>query len=582
MTKLPPDLGSKLSPQQNLMLEFIRRKMHTAVITAILGGVALVANPQKLLADPIMAFECDIFHQCIPDQQYHAVIPVQKDGVTKYMNESGGDYVAKRTMYSGVFGWQAKDPRAVWDKKVTSADREVEFYSAFLEINESGQLFDEKQKAAVLAKIGELQKKGPVYVVMYIHGWHHNANDDEDLSKPESVNNNTIKFNYFTTRYAEQTRRLFELNSRWFEVNKSKISPIIFGIYVGWRGESRNANQIESVTTLGYRAVIADQIGRATGSRSLKQAFIDIAAEMRKSKDDSRMLLLGHSLGGRIASVMFLGDIAKGTLQPLGEKVLIVAIEPAIGADCYDDIFKGKIKGNPGQPPSFISLTSEDDTAIQVLYTISRKIPLLGPVACNRESDSRNVTIGSQEAYQTHRYQFDYVGHKTNTGPWPSDLLDKDGKTLKSPLIDQDRNWLYEEGQTVWYYLFYQTKSQESKAWKKYDSDAEVYRLRVTHLQGYAWAGAVWVIKTDRDLIDVSENALHEKPNGLLARHNAIASTGLADILTRIVFAGKDWQVQEKIIEPEKEPVPPVVATPVPEPARPITDMAPKIDQLKP
>jgi hypothetical protein len=239
---------------------------------------------------------------------YH---PVQKiDG--QYKNAKGGDAVELITMYINGHGRNAQNPLR---EKPHHRARETQFHRAFMEFNERGFAFAADQKAAILAKIDELKNADrPLYVVTYVHGWHHNARTDFP-NTPSALRNDGVKIDYLMARYAEHTRRLFELN-------RVDQVPNVLAIFVGWRGEELDVTKhpLGGTGTLGTRARAADRLAENTGKGSLRQALEEIAAKVHATGPDARFVLLGHSLGGRIVSRMFIPQIAAGNKQPLGPR----------------------------------------------------------------------------------------------------------------------------------------------------------------------------------------------------------------------------------------------------------------------
>ena len=294
---------------------------------------------------------CLPFANCLPDQMYHPVTRLP-DG--RFVNDKHDDAVVVSKMLVNRDGWatgRAGEPG------VSPNWRQVEFYKAFLEFREEGHAFTDDrnvsiQSEAILAKLESLKSTGrPVYVVTFIHGWHHNA--DDRLTDPKDRASSTIdavKFDDFVARYTEMTRRLYEGNG-------AKQTPVVFGIYVGWRGELMNG--WFTVPTIGNRAKAADRIAGHRDENSLRKLLLGIADKMRDTNEDSRMLVFGHSLGGRLLSMAFLGEIAKGSTYPLGKGVLLAAVEPAISADCFDSIFAGPRRVPRLAQPGFVAVTSK-------------------------------------------------------------------------------------------------------------------------------------------------------------------------------------------------------------------------------
>jgi hypothetical protein len=185
----------------------------------------------------------------------------------------------------------------------------------------------------------------------------------------------------------------------------------------------------------------------------------------------------------------------------------------------------------------------------------------------------RSCSVPDICAIQTHRFQFDYAGILERGGRYPRELLKADGVSLKYPLIDSERSWLFKTGGTIWYYPYHQADTDYPEAKRNYTfEDAQLYWLRVNPLRASRQAGAVWVIRTDRNLIGVQEGSQHVSENSIRSRHSGFASTGLADIFTRVVYATREWG---KAV--------PVGATPVvPEPGRDDADTSARFSKMKP
>jgi hypothetical protein len=99
----------------------------------------------------------------------------------------------------------------------------VSYSTAWLEYRENGQRQEEAQRDAILHWIQA--ESGPLYIVVYIHGWHHNA--DESNGDPR---NNAIKFKFLMARQVDTLKRM--------ALDSKAPMPKVLGIYVGWRGEA--------------------------------------------------------------------------------------------------------------------------------------------------------------------------------------------------------------------------------------------------------------------------------------------------------------------------------------------------------
>jgi hypothetical protein len=473
------------------------------------------------------ALDCPSASSCVEDQAFHGPFAKQE----KYR---GSAEIIPVTMYVGHFGWGV-----VKDK--SSELRGVDFDKAYLEINGQGLAFDPGQLTAILERIELLKtKKRPIFVFTYTHGWHQNAeiplanSRDEDLKSKEEKRKaeetslekyNAIKFDYFMARFVEHVRRLYELNG-------VDNSPIMLGVYVGWRGKSTENEAVNDVN-VGNRAATADAIAGARGPGSLRKALGKIAGKVAETGPDSRMIVTGHSLGGRMMSKMLLTEITEKNQYPLGPQTLIAAIEPAISASCYDHIFATGIVGHQGMVPSFIAITSWDDVAVRDGFKWGHLLPLLDPAVCGRYSPARNAAIGDYDGYLTHTWTFKRDGPENDT-------VAKVG--CKPPELSRHPEWLFQEGTTRWQYPFFDLGLPCRNMAGNYSGEAAAYTLAVTQEKAFGLAGAVWNVRVDKGLIDDADDPDSFTLSGIDPRHNGFSSTGLADILGHVAYAQMKWR----------------------------------------
>ena len=459
------------------------------------------------------ALDC-IGAQCVPDQIYH--------GPLSEIDQHRSAQVAHVDMKVKLYGWGVVNPDLP-PPDAPSLMRAVSFDKSYLEVNEEGLLFDPGQLQAVLDRIELLKDpKRPVFVFTYAHGWHHNAQTPPVTTEAQALAYNAYKFDYFMARFAEHLRRLYELNG-------NDNAPIMLGVYVGWRGKS-TTDPLANDINVGPRALAADVIAKKRGPGSLHDALKQISDKLAESGPSARMIATGHSLGGRLMSRMFLPEIAGGTLHPLGRQTLIAAIEPAISAACYDDIFAARdVVGQPGRLPSFIAITSKDDVAVVDGFRFGHLAPTLDPPRCNENSPARDSAIGVYAPYVTHFWEF----KRKVAG---DDHVAKEG--CNPPEVQKHPGWLFEEGASLWQYPYFAPGDKCPRMGGNYHSAAWTYELTVTRKDGFKRAGAVWNVQTDRLLIDDASDTSAD----IGARHNGFSSTGLADMLGRIAYAQINWQ----------------------------------------
>lgn len=454
---------------------------------------------------------CYLVLSCAPDKSFHPVTP-------------GKNPVPLKTMFVENHGWDA-----IADLKETESPsiyRPTPFYKAWLEYNDAGKPFSPDQKNAILTKLEELKKnKKPVLVVTFIHGWHNNADDSRTGSEEDWLKKNSVKFDNFIARHADQMRRLYEQRG-------IRDIPTVLGVYVGWRGDSLTTAGLNFLT-IGNRAAAADRLGSDRKGQNLYADLKAIADAARGVDAESRMLVVGHSLGGRVLSRLFLDDIVKGAKEPLGPNTLAVAIEPAIGADCFDDAFKAT--RDPLDKPAFISITSEHDGALSTVYKWGGSFLVKD---CNPASHASGVTIGNHHDYLTHRITFTHKKEGSLVKPikLPEDYDAPDGHS-DYPRNASSKNW-YQLLKTRT--LAYTMTDLNCKPTTPVDlcfnkTSVEFYTMNIKVKKAFGRSSRVWNIVTDSNTIDI------QKPPTTIAgkldtKHNGYVSVNLTRILTEYMY----------------------------------------------
>jgi hypothetical protein len=142
---------------------------------------------------------------------------------------------------------------------------------AFVEIDEQGYFADRAQAEAAIAMASEKPARGRAYVVVFIHGWHHNAGPDDE---------NVHKFH-----------DALRLISSW------RPNDTVRGVYIGWRGDSIAIKGVRFIT-FWDRKNTSDEVGRG----SLYEFLLRLEHSVKAPGSvDSRLVLIGHSFGASVA-----------------------------------------------------------------------------------------------------------------------------------------------------------------------------------------------------------------------------------------------------------------------------------------
>src|SRR5215470_12901626 len=143
---------------------------------------------------------------------------------------------------------------------------------AYVEIDEQGAFQDRSQVERALALVGEGTK--PKYVVVFVHGWFHNAKgDDPNVQRFKCALNNLQSID-------------------------DNAGEEIIGVYVGWRGESWSSPLVR-YATFWDRKNTSDEVGRG----SLVEFLMRLEGSVKPTPDTTnKLMIVGHSFG---ASVVF-------------------------------------------------------------------------------------------------------------------------------------------------------------------------------------------------------------------------------------------------------------------------------------
>jgi hypothetical protein len=281
---------------------------------------------------------------------------------------------------------------------------------AVVEFDEDGKLLVPGQKNLLLERL--LAKRNlsePIYLIVYVHGWHNNAHDcinrpDQDC--PENLEDDDY-------RDFEQTDDMMGFQAllvkRAWEMQRLQLPHHIFGVYIGWPGET---TKVEPFSTLSVAQIAsnADRVGEPNGelAKILKELESSLVTE-------SRMLVMGHSFGGRVLTRVFsdinaTGEVnSDGCFQPLGDHGYVMTINAAVEANASG----ARMHQTMGcsRNPHWINLTSTDDWATDWIFPIA-SFAFGMPGITNIFDPVYLETIGHYEDYLYGSYSNDYFESK--------------------------------------------------------------------------------------------------------------------------------------------------------------------------
>lgn len=174
---------------------------------------------------------------------------------------------------------------------------------SFLEFNKNGELINAQQKQQLVGLLAEWRSKhpgAPVYAIFYVHGWRHDAR----LGDPD-VRRARVIASYAAGNLQERCR-----------VSGRQCNTLVLGIYVSWPaaiglvdGEEDVFAVINGLTFAG-RKLVSEAIGQA-----VMKELTQVSEQIRATSPNTRVLMLGHSLGGDLLLTGASGLLKSGLAQ---------------------------------------------------------------------------------------------------------------------------------------------------------------------------------------------------------------------------------------------------------------------------
>ena len=246
---------------------------------------------------------------------------------------------------------------------------EREHYLGFVEFDDQGQLWDRGQMREVVGSYQEIAGQSDVLLVVFVHGWHHNA---------ESGDGNIDSFDRLLGSLAE------------IEAQGGKRK--VLGLYVGWRGESIEIPWVNDLT-FWDRKNTAHNVGLQGVTELLLrlEEIVNVKAGMETEVPpplNSRMVVIGHSFGGAVVYTALQQVLADRFIDSRRGKTvsddakgfgdLVVLVNPAFEAMRFAtlyDISQEHCRQYFGtQLPKLAVMTSRGDLATKMAFPIGRSL----------------------------------------------------------------------------------------------------------------------------------------------------------------------------------------------------------------
>lgn len=330
---------------------------------------------------------CFVLSSCttIPDQVYYKIKCSNENACSTAELDSHIKPVTNMVIKNGFEAyWNDSDQL---NENADNIDK-TSFNIFYLEYKEEdGKKWEGNRQLDLIKRAIDNSDK-PVYLMVYVNSWHNNAYTESSTKEIKGMKE-TKEVKYFPHILARRNFQKPDMN--------------VIGVYIGWRGEKYKSSPTKWVTPKSV-ADIADTIGRAGEVRS---DIISLVNDVQKKDPLGHSLIIGKSFGARLLSRAFMNDLVQmKSIEdwPLGSRSLLVNLNPAIGANAFDRVFKDMPgKDADVQRPVWLNMTSENDKATNGIYPMARFI--------NQNLSDEPVYPGMNKTHKTIGHYMPYLSH---------------------------------------------------------------------------------------------------------------------------------------------------------------------------
>ena len=294
----------------------------------------------------------------------------------------------------------------------------------YVEFDDQGWFYDKtgKQLQALLTRLNsELSssryKDTDFVVLTFIHGWHHNAHDNDC---------NVNEFRFMVKHMSEK-----------LAANDSKRRKRIIGIYVGWRGEAIAVPGLNLLTIIDRRYT-AEHVAKGSVRELFAQLRrIELMQRNAVSHEKLRTIVVGHSFGaliafhalsgGLLADLTLKKPLSNNNPQIPGKCIAgegpppypdwLILINPAFEASRYEVMHRAALpdagcdypEANEWSRPRMLVFSAENDWATGSAFSILRRLGTFleaynedSPLDRANEKEANYHSIGFVPRYRTH------------------------------------------------------------------------------------------------------------------------------------------------------------------------------------
>jgi len=358
---------------------------------------------------------------------------IRTEPPTSFVRESDSHALPEPDPQSDVF-LKCETGRAKSGENLGMLENYGDYLIGYAEFDDQGWAYDNDRQIDALqqrlsAELNDpTQSETDFLVMVFIHGWHHNARDNDC---------NVQEFRQMVRIASAKTKEAIQ--------HHQLVRPRrVIGVYVGWRGESVNAWLLRYTTVIDRRDS-AERVAKGSVRKLLADIHdAQLDAQMKGAHgrpDKMRTVVIGHSFGGLIAfaalSQGLLNDFTRLDLdrphpcnaaeaQTLSDKQSpvwpdgLVLINPAFEATRFEPLHRLMARRVPCTPdggvkpqrlvvPNVLVVTADNDHWTGGAFTAGRAVSTLfegydrtNATATANERTANLHAVGFTPPYETH------------------------------------------------------------------------------------------------------------------------------------------------------------------------------------
>jgi hypothetical protein len=242
---------------------------------------------------------------------------------------------------------------------------------AIIEFDDLGCCHDRNQIRSLADRLIEFDEKDAI-IVVFVHGWKHDARSDDD-----NLKNFLAVLEVAVKREAEVA-------------GGQRASRPVLGVFIGWRGMSLydRFHVLEQLTFWDRQ-----EAGRRVSTGSIREVLGRLRRYRNKRGKNGGaplLVIVGHSFGGMIVYSAVAQSLIEAAATPRGEMVpsfadLVLLVNPAVEAARYlpiQELVEERRRKTPQgvedkQPPVFVCVTASNDWATSLAFPFGNAFSLL-------------------------------------------------------------------------------------------------------------------------------------------------------------------------------------------------------------